>query len=157
MTNEMESLEQKKRRLFGKQYLPKYLEELERLLVIDVKKEDILSIIETDYFINITSCNLKGKKPAYKKTILFSDKEKLKEIIEREVLIMDAPYLMYLSYSLDCGLMKIPNLYCFNLNFSFYDEHAGIIEFTRDDGKESILLDFYEEKDKQFLDIEIFR
>jgi hypothetical protein len=44
----METYEQKKRRLFGKQYLPQYLEEFNKILKIHVDATNLLSIVETD-------------------------------------------------------------------------------------------------------------
>lgn len=151
-----ESFEQKKRRLYGKQHLPNYLEELNRLLLYKVEAKDLLSIVDTDNF--ITSAKVLDKESLIlQKTILFSEKEKLLKIIKENVLDMNTPYLMYLSYSLDCGLMKLSSLYDFNFDFSFYDEHAGLIEFIREDQKERILFDYSEENQNEILEIEIYR
>ena len=79
------------------------------------------------------------------------------DLIKENTLEMNAPYLMYLSYSLDCGLMRLSSLYDFNFNFSFYDEHAGIIIFTREDKKEKILLDYSEDNNKEIIEIEVYR
>ncbi len=152
----MENLEQKKRRLFGKKHLPKYLEELNRLVRYEVKESDLLSIVDTDNFIE-SSKILDKNSLIFQKTILFSEKEKLLDLIKENTLEMNAPYLMYLSYSLDCGLMRLSSLYDFNFNFSFYDEHAGIIIFTREDKKEKILLDYSEDNNKEIIEIEVYR
>lgn len=151
-----ESLEQKKRRLYGKKYIPKYLEELNRLVLYNVEEKDLLSIVDTDNFIE--SSKVLDKNSLFvQKTILFSEKEKLMEFIKENTLSMNTPYMMYLSYSSDCGLMRISSLYDFNFDFSFNDEHAGLIEFIREDKQESILLDYSEENNKKILEIEIYR
>ncbi len=153
----METLEQKRRRLFGNcNYMAKYLVELNKLLKKEVKKEDLLSIVDTDKFISQTS-RAKGQVPDYKQVFKFCDKQTQKAILMEEISNWNAPYMMYLSYSLDCGLMKIPSLHCFNWDFSFYDEHAGIIIFTRVDGVEEIVLDYYEEDGENFIELEIYR
>lgn len=152
----METLEQKKRRLFGKKHLPRYLRELNKLLRKGVKAQDLLSIVDTDSFMNSVSY-FKDKKPYNKEIIKFSDKSRLKEIFSKEIIDWDVPYMIYLSDSLDCGLLEIPSLYYFNFDFSFYDEHAGIITFTRIDGEQKIVLDYYEEDDEKFIEIETYR
>lgn len=152
----METLEQKKRRLFGRKYLPEYLKELSRLLKREVKETELLSIIQTDEFIDSIRY-LKKQEVDYKVTIKFSNKNKMLNILQNIISDWNVPYVMYLSYSLDCGLMQIPSLHCFNFSFNFDDENAGIIEFTRVDGKEDIVLDYYEEHSKQLLDIKIYK
>jgi hypothetical protein len=152
----METLEQKKRRLFGKSYLPRYFAELSRLLKEDVHVQNLLSIVETDNFMNSVSY-FKDEKPYSKNTIKFSDKTSLKKILSKEISDWNVPYMMYLSDSFDCGLLKISSLFCFNFDFSFYDEHAGIIIFTRTDGKEKILLDYYEENGEKYIAVEIYK
>lgn len=153
---QMETLEQKKRRLFGKKHLSRYLSELSKLLKKEIEAKDLLSIVDTDKFMNATS-HFKDKKPFVKEIIKFSDKTKLKEILLKKVSNWNVPYMVYLSDSLDCGLLEIPSLYYFNFDFSFYDEHAGIIIFTRIDGEQKILLDYYEENGEKFIEIEIYR
>lgn len=150
--NSMETLEQKKRRLFGRKHLPEYLRELSRLLKREVKSTELLSIVETDEFIDSIS-HFKGQEPDCKETIRFTDKTSLIAILYNTISDWNVSYMMYLSYSLDCGLMKIPSLSCFNLNFNFDDENAGIIEFIRTDGEEKIKLDYYEEHSEQILEI----
>ena len=65
-----ESLEQKKRRLFGKQYLSEYQEVINKITKNDFK---ILSIVETDKLIEKVS----KLKLRFSKKILFNDKEEL--------------------------------------------------------------------------------
>lgn len=151
-----ETYEQKKRRLFGKQHLPKYLEILSRLLLREIHAQDLLSIVATDDFIRSTAC-FTDITPCYKKTIEFSDKTALKRILSEEVSDWEFPYTMYISGSLDCGLLVIPTLSWFNLDFSFDDDPGGITSFTRIDGEDHIVLDYYEEQGKYYLDIQIKR
>lgn len=151
-----ESLEQKKRRLYGKKNLTQYLEELNRLILYKVEEKDLLSIIDTDNFIK-SSKTLDRNCLFFQTTILFSEKEKLLELIKENTLEMSSPYIMCLSHSLDCGLMRISSLYDFNFNFDFNDEHAGLIEFIREDKQEGILLDYSEENNKKNIEIEIYR
>lgn len=154
--NNMETLAQKKRRLFGRQYLPKYLEELSRLLGRKVEPTELLSIVQTDEFIDSVNY-FKESKPDYKETIKFSDKARLKTILCKTIIGWNVPYMIYLSYSLDCGLMRISSLFCFNWDFNFDDEHGRFIAFTRTDGKERIVLDYDEEHLEQILEVRIYK
>ena len=65
--------------------------------------------------------------------------------------------MMELTNVKECGLLPIPNLSVFNWNFKYEDEKSGIIVFIRQDKKEELVLDFYEEDFQYFLDIEIYR
>jgi hypothetical protein len=147
----METYEQKKRRLFGKQYLPQYLEELNKILKINVDATNLLSIVETDGIRQ----HILAKELKYATKILFAQKEKLKEMIFNNIERKNDNYYIFTSYSNDCGTLKINLLQDFNFNFSFEDEHVGLITFTREDLFEKIILDFYEENKIQYLDIEI--
>ena len=151
-----ETYEQKKRRLFGKQHLPEYLEILGRLLRQNIHAQDLLSIVATDEFIRSTAY-FKDIAPCYEKTIEFSDKTALKRILSDEVSDWNLPYTMYISGSLDCGLLVIPTLSWFDLDFSFDDDPGGLASFTRIDGEEHIVLDYYEERGTQYLEIQIKR
>ena len=144
----METIEQKKRRLFGKQDLPVYLGELCKILKKDIDKSMILSIVETD---NIREKN-QAKKLSNSSKILFKNKEKLKSIIYEK----EYPYYVFTSYSRDCGTLLINSLDEFNFEFSFSDITSGIITLTRKDLQKEIILDFYEEDKLQYIDIEIY-
>lgn len=149
----MENTEQKKRRLFGKQYLPEYLNELNRLTNKNIGAEDLLSIMETDKIISKSS----ALRLVFSKKIPFSNKEELKAILVSENINFESSYFMFTSYSRDCGAVRIPSLTVFNFDFNFKDEHAGIISFVSLDFKEKILFDFYVENTFEYLDIEIYQ
>lgn len=151
--NNNETYEQKKRRLSGKiNFMSEYLQILNRILKMKITTNQLLSIVETDNFL---SSNKKWNK-VYKKTIPFEQKNELRRIIHSTIQNESIPYLVYLNQSLLCGLCIIPNLYVFNWNFKFNDEPYGLIIFIRKDGKEKIVLDFYEEDLEYFLDIIIY-
>lgn len=152
----METYDQKKRRLLGNKCLHRYLNELNRLFNGKINKQNLLSIVDTDTFLQSVSY-FKDSKPYYKNIIKFSDKNTLKNILSAKITNWDVPYMVYLSDSLKCGLLEIPSLSYFNLDFSFFDEPSGIIIFIRMDGKEKILLDYYEDNNDYFLEIEIYK
>ena len=142
-----ESLEQKKRRLFGKQYLSEYQEVINKMTKNDFK---ILSIVETDKLIEKES----KLKLRFSKKILFNDKEELKSIIFNNFNTNDSVYI-FTSLSRDCGAVLIDSIIYFN--FNFMDDHSGIISLISSDVKNKILLDFYEEDGLQYLEIESYQ
>ena len=144
-----ESLEQKKRRLFGKQYLSEYQEVINKITKNDFK---ILSIVETDKLIEKES----KLKLRFSKKILFNDKEELKSIIFNNFNTNDSVYI-FTSLSRDCGAVLIDSIIYFNFNFNFMDDHSGIITLISSDVKNKILLDFYEEDGLQYLEIESYQ
>lgn len=144
-----ESLEQKKRRLFGKQYLSEYQEVINKITKNDFK---ILSIVETDKLIEKVS----KLKLRFSKKILFNDKEELKSIIFNNFNTNDSVYI-FTSLSRDCGAVLIDSIIYFNFNFNFMDDHSGIISLISSDIKNKILLDFYEEDGLQYLEIESYQ
>lgn len=145
-----ETLEQKKRRLLGKKLLNDYLKELEALTNIEIKEDLLLSIPDTDSIGKIS------KEHMYKSTISFNEKEKLLLYIGELINIKDGNCFLYITYSRDCGALKLSSLKDFNTNFKFYDEHAGILSIVMADLTNELLLDYYEEDGEHYLEIEAF-
>jgi hypothetical protein len=146
----METNEQKRRRLFGKQFLSEYLKELNDITNIKIIPEKLLSIEKSDIvraarYTRSKSCILN-----------FNDKEKLLLVIGQLIKIKDGPCYLYTTYSKDCGLLQLDYLGDFKIYFNFTDEHAGFIKIIMQDLSNSISLDFYEERGNQLLEIEIF-
>lgn len=149
----METYEQKKRRLFGKQYLQSYLGELKNILQISVDALDLLPIVETDKLIEIDYSNY--LKISF--NILFNEKNKLKEIIFKNCERINKSYFIFTEYSLDCGTLKIRKLQDFNFDFSFKSLNSGLISLISKDLSEKIILDFSEENGVEYLEIEIYK
>jgi len=146
----MESLEQKKRRLFGKQFLQKYMNIIQRL----TKTEDEikpLSIVTTDYIIERQSL-LKKKN---EKRFEFNDKKEFKKYVINNFNYKGVVYLMT-SLSKDCGGIELTSINEFNFEFNYNDEPDGIVSIISSDFKEKILLDFYSIKDKTYIEIEYY-
>ena len=151
---EMETYEQKQRRLFGRFHSMKaYLEELRRLLKVEKTADDIWSIVESDAFIQ------KGK--ALEWTMLhheifpFKDKAHLRKILENHIEDWNQPYGMFIDKSADCGLVGISSLHDINWDFNFQDEPGGIICLTRRDYKEHIVLEYDIEEGMELFEIKI--
>lgn len=147
-----ESLEQKKRRLFGTQYLNEYKKVIKKLTKSNIQDNKILSILETDK-INENGLKLKIK---FSKKVLFKDKEELKNIAF-EIFKTDENVYLFTSLSMDCGVIMIKSITSFNFDFDFMDDSSGIISLIDLNVKNKILLDFYEEDKLQYLEIELYQ
>ena len=154
--DEIETYQQKKRRLFGRFHsMTKYLEVLSHLLNVTKNKDDIWSIVKSDNFIEeskrfewILLC---------KDFLSFENKTHLLKILTKHIEDWNKPYSMFVSKSEDCGLVDISSLHDINWNFSFNDEPDGIICLERIDHKERIILDFDMENNKELIEISIYK
>lgn len=154
MTNNIHSIELKKRETVGKvYYLNNYLNDLNNIVKNEVTENDLISLKEVDDFYN----SLPQFQLYYSKTLRFEDKLNLYQDIKNNISDWDYSYMIYLTNGNYCGLLKILSLSYFNWNFSFEDERYGLIILIREDGKEKILLDFYEENSIEFIDIKIYK
>ncbi|MFD2162263.1 hypothetical protein ACFSJU_07650 [Paradesertivirga mongoliensis] len=149
----METTDQKKRRLFGKQYLPSYLKELNKITKRQVAASDLLTIVDTDELYDVKFQNT----PICTIRLKFEDKAELEKLLEDLRSQKDTEYFLFTSYSGDCGTLKIKSLKEFNIDFSFSDEHAGLISLISEDLSQKILLDFYEEEGIEYLEVEVYR
>ena len=147
----METLEQRKRRLFGKQYLNDYLSVLNKLSLIKIENKNLLSIVETDMIIEKASSLLLSNSLK----INFLNKDELKKEILNIFNYQDRVYL-FTSLSKDCGTVDINMLNEFNFNFNYYDDTSGILILISTSGDKKIILDFYEEDKKKYLEIEFY-
>lgn len=144
-----ESVEQKKRRIFGKQYLTEYLVIIKK--ITKYKSEDdikIISIPKTDIVINK---NILLEKDAVFR-IPFNNKAELKHIVE-EKCKKNEPVYLYTDLSKDCGLVFLNSIDEFNFEFNFDDEPNGLIILIGIESNYKILLDFYEEDDIKYIEI----
>lgn len=145
-----ETLEQKKRRLYGKKYLSDYLLIMQKI----TSNIDVLcrkSIPETDSIIEKIS--FLSLKESFR--IVFDDKNKLKNIVFNKIKQLESVYI-FTSFSQDCGVIQIPSLKNFNFDFEFSDDLSGIISLVTLDLKSKILLDFYKEDNNEIIEIEIY-
>lgn len=148
----IETYEQKKRRLFGSQNLQSYLEELNKIVKENVDSANLLSIVDTDELLN----NDLARRQMKSFRIFFDEKEQLQNLIEENVQNIGAGYFIFIKYSIDCGTLFINRLESFNFCFSFNSVLSGLITLLRKDLKEKIILDFYEESDNKYLEVEFY-
>jgi len=149
----METAEQRRKRIMGKQFLPRYIDSLNKIMLNEISQDDLLSIVETDFFYSQIDYS---KKAEFRKTILFSDRKNVEEILMEHFIDFNEKYILWIEYANDCGALKLETLNYFNFEFPYNVSKNGIITLTRIDYKYKILLDFYDEDDIQYIDIEIF-
>ena len=149
----IENSEQKKRRIMGKQFLPRYMNSLNEILTNKISPDALLSIVETDYFYSQIDYE---KKPRIKKTILFSERKNVEKILKAHSIDFNERYILWIEDSNHCGVLKLESLNYFNFEFPYDVSKNGIIVLTQIDYKYKILLDFYEEDNIKYLDVEFF-
>lgn len=148
----IESLEQKKRRLFGNQYSDEYRVIINKITIRNSNNFKILSIPETDNLIDDIA-NLKLKSSV---KLLFNEKLLLKKNVLEKLNTVCGIYL-FTSLSKDCGAVLIDSINLFNFDFNFTDDDSGIISIVASNLKDKILLDFYEEDGTEYIEIEHFQ
>ena len=67
------------------------------------------------------------------------------------------PVYLYTDLSKDCGLVLLNSIDEFNFEFNFDDEPKGLIIFIGFESNYKILLDFYEEDDVEYIEIESYQ
>ncbi len=137
----------------GKQFLPRYLKSLCEILTKEVSVGSLLSIVETDAFYAQVDY---GKKPRFAWTILFSERNRVGELLKKHAVDFDERYVLWIKDSMQCGAVEIESLDYFNFEFPYEVSKNGIITLTQVNYKYQILLDFYEENDVRYLDIKLF-
>jgi hypothetical protein len=148
-----ETLEQKKRRLFGKQYLAEYLTIIKRITLYKQKSDiKLMSISETDIVIN----NNLSLEKANAFRIPFDNKTELRRMI-MERCAKNEPIYLYTDLSKDCGLVFLNSIDEFNFEFNFEDEPVGLIILIGLKSNYKILLDFYEENGEKYIEIEYYK
>jgi hypothetical protein len=156
MTNQkhiMENSEQKRRRIMGKQFFPMFMKFLNEILTIEITSEHLLSIVETDHFYSQIDYQ---KEADIKETMLFSDRERIKQILKKQSIDFGEKYILWIKESNDCGAVKLNSLNSINFGFPYEVSSNGVITITQVDYKYQILLDFYAIDNIEYLDLNIF-
>lgn len=149
----METKEQKRRRIMGKQFLGRYLNNLNCILNRKIDPEELLSIVATDDFYHQVDYQTKSQ---LSQTFRFSERNRLKEYLPENDIELMSSFILWIEYASDCGAVMINTLDDFNFNFPFNSIDESIITLTEISYKYKILLDFYEENDMDYIDIQIY-
>ena len=155
MTIDMETLQQKKRRLYGKKYLSKHIAELNALTNVKIEEGDLLSIADTD----LVSLSIKehfqpSQKKFYEATIPVLDKERFLLYIGGLIEQKDGKAYVSVEHSLDCGLVEIKSLEDFNVNFDWKEIPSELFSITLNDFSNRLLIDICIEEGECYLEIE---
>lgn len=149
----METKEQKRRRIMGKLFLGRYLIYLNCILNRKIDSEKLLSIVATDDFYHQIDYQIK---PQLSQTFRFSERNRLKEYLQENNIELMSNFILWIKYTNNCGAVMINILDDFNFNFQFNSIEGGVITLTEISYKYQILLDFYEENDMEYIDIQIY-
>lgn len=141
----------------GKRYLEKYQEELSKLIIGNNIK--IMSLEKSDIIFKMISDNMlfKQNNLAWSaKQIPFQDKSILKKIIsDIQIKYGDIVY-MSIKNSDICGLVLLERIDMFNVCFHYQDDSSGLITFYDKSLTNMLIIDFYEEWNEFFYDVEIY-
>lgn len=143
-------MEKQKHNLYQKRYLQDYLKELNSITNMEVNVGMLESLTEDERLKGIVS------KKVFKDKILFHDKENLLLFFGQLLKLKNGKAYIYTTYSKEFGLLKINGLEDFNVNFNFNDEHAGLISIILRDLSNELTLDFYEEEDEYYLEVQSY-
>jgi|SRR5690554_5138234 len=138
-----ETIEQKKRRLFGKQYLEEYKKTISKICKSDY---ELLSIVDSD---KIYSELKELRKLDY---LTFSFDEKVNVWNAYKSNFVNNIYLIT-RLSEDCGIIKVKDIDCFNIDFDFFAEPEGMIIIVNEGLNYKLLFDFYEDNTAFKIDI----
>ncbi len=141
----------------GKRYLEIYQEELSKLVI--GKNIKIMSLEESDMIFKMINDNMlfeQNNLAWSAKHIPFQDKTKLKKIVSDIQLKYNDIVYMSIKNSDICGLTLLDRIDMFNVYFHYQDESSGLITFYDKSLTNMLVLDFYEEWNEYFYDIEIY-
>ena len=157
MSNNKETLEQKKRRLYGKKNMHSHITELDSLTNIDVNEKDLLSIVDSDLVLEkIKRYFHESDVKEHKHKIPFSDKESLLIFVGELIKLKDGEAYVMTENSERCGLLKIRSLKDFNVNFEREKAKSELFTITLVDFSNRLLLDINEEEGEYYLEIETY-
>lgn len=142
----------------GKQYLPEYQEQLSKLVIGDNFK--ILSLEDSDTIsaeiIQNGELFQQGNVAWKSQRIPFLEKTELKQILLHIGRRYDDAVYMAIKHSDLCGRVVLNGIDFFNADFQYEDEHSGLIVFYDLSLTNSLVIDFYEEWNEYYYDVEIY-
>lgn len=142
-----ETIEQKKRRLYGKQFLKNYQKTISEILYkCDDDSYEILSIMESDVIFN----QLNKLKLVNSSTFTFKEKITIWNLFKNK---FSNKFYLITSLSYDCGVFEVKNIDCFNIDFDYSVEPTGLIILVNSTLEYKLVLDFYEEEESLKIDM----
>lgn len=143
-----------KQRVIRQRYLNSYLAELNHLFSINISDNNLQSLEFTRN--HIERIHQMNKALIYTESLPFSQREQLKEILINNNFLLEKPYYFWAIHSDSCGLLAVPSMECFNWSFDFDIDKNGIIVFFDTLFKQEVVIDFYDEREKQIIKIALW-
>jgi hypothetical protein len=139
----------------GRKYLDQYLTEMQNISVKPVTVENLLNLEATYSLIE----QLKSIyfTQVFKEKNHFIEKEWLNGVIADHYESFNDGLYIFTEYSKSCGALLLSSIDNFNFQFSFEAEHAGLITIVNNKITKKLVLDFYEENNQNFLEIELYK
>lgn len=137
----------------GKGLINTYLKELNLLSIRKIEVNDLITLEETKMIIHKRQ-EIGKSIPSEKLVLKFEDKDRLLSYLSKMAELKKGKIYLFIEYTKNCGALLLNSLKDFNYNFSFSDEHSGIISFLSEDLKDKLVLDFYEDTGQHILEIE---
>lgn len=144
----METYDQKKRRIVGRQYLNRYLLELNNLYTVNIDASALYSIVETDE-IRKSWTKFKNRIDT---TILFTDKHLLHDKLKEFKFHLNDYYVIIGKFDY-CGIPKLVDSSYFNINFNFEQSSHLLITLRSIDDSHKIVLSPDIQGDEEVLEI----
>ena len=142
----------------GKRYFEKYQEELSKLIidndfkVLNLEDSDIISaaiIKNNKLFQQSNTTWTVRQKP-------FLEKNELRKVISHIQRKYNDIVYMSIKDSDMCGRVVLDKISSFNINFQYWDSIGGLIVFYDRSLTNSLVIDYYEEWNKYYYDLEIY-
>lgn len=144
----METYDQKKRRIVGRQYLNRYLLELNNLYTVNIDASALYSIVETDE-IRKSWSKFENRIDT---TILFTDKHLLHDKLKELKFHLNDYYVIIGKFDY-CGIPKLVDSSYFNINFNFEQSSHLLITLRSIDDSHKIVLSPDIQGDEEVLEI----
>ena len=134
--------------------MPKYIKELGSLV-----RDDAYEVIGLEASDGIMG-KIRENWPNYSRIkriyteLPFEDRTILKRIVKN--IAVDKRCYLSIKYSETCGIAELNDINCFNADFRWEDEHTGMITLYSYDLINELIIDFYEEYNEYFIDLELY-
>ncbi|MGI6339278.1 MAG: hypothetical protein ACOXZV_07885 [Bacteroidales bacterium] len=141
------------RKVKGKSILNSYLEELNLIVRVKLSEKDLIPLEETEHLISRRK-QISKSIPQKKVKLKFEDKARLYGYLNALESVRNGKIILFTEYSKYCGALLLNSFNDINYDFSFDDEHSGIVSILSENLNDKLLLDFYEEDGSFFIEVE---
>ncbi|MBO7608211.1 MAG: hypothetical protein J6T28_11460 [Paludibacteraceae bacterium] len=138
----------------GRLDMPKYIKELGSLVRDDAY--EVIGLEASDVIMG----KIRENWPNYSRIkriyteLPFEDRTILKRIVKN--IAVDKRCYLSMGYSEICGIAELNDITRFNADFRWEDEHTGMITLYSYDLINELIIDFYEEYNEYFIDLDLY-